>query len=107
MQDGNSRALVTGRSLFRRPLSRTTFLPTSHTADPSHSLKLLLKPSFSFLHFLSYLDPLEDLFLFVLFSWTAVVCVADMSVNGRESYGRRDGVRMRERGRERLGEREL
>ena len=36
----------------------------------------------------SYLDPQEDcLVLLVLFSWTAVVCVADLSVKerGRES----------------------
>ena len=37
VQNGNSRALVTGRSLFRRPLSGTVFLPTSDTVAPSHS----------------------------------------------------------------------
>ena len=31
VQDGNLRALVTGRSLFRLPLSRTTFLLTHPT----------------------------------------------------------------------------
>ena len=66
VQDGNSMALVTGRSLFRRPLSGTTFLPTSDTAVPSHSLKLLLKPSSSLLPSLICLDPLED-FYFCLF----------------------------------------
>ena len=68
---------------FRRPLSGTTFLPTSDTAVPSHSSKLRLKPSCSLLPSLSYLDPLEDLFLLVLFSWTAVVRVADLSLKGR------------------------
>ena len=75
-------------------------------AVSSHSSKLLLKPSSSLLPSLSYLDPLED-FVF-LFSWTAVVCVADLSVTakGRErvSDGRRDGEREgegKERGRER------
>ena len=37
------KGFVTGRSLFRRPLSGTTFLPTSDTAVSSHSSKLLLK----------------------------------------------------------------
>ena len=44
VQDGNLRALVTGRSLFRLPLSGTTFLLTSDTAVLSHSSKLLLEP---------------------------------------------------------------
>ena len=66
VQDGNSRALVTGHSLFRRPLSGTTFLPISITAVPSHSSKLLFKPSSSVLPSLSYLDPVEDVF-FVCF----------------------------------------
>ena len=61
VQNGNSRALVTGRFLFRRPLSGTVFLPTSDTVALSHSLKLLLRPSSSLLPSLSYLDPLGDL----------------------------------------------
>ena len=60
VQNGISMALVTGRSLFRRPLSGTTFLPTSDTAVPSYSLKLLLKHSSSLLPSLSCLDLLED-----------------------------------------------
>ena len=39
--------------------------------------------------------------MFVLFSWTAAVCIVDLSVKGRErervSDGRKDGVRERER----------
>ena len=73
------------RSLFRRTLFGTTFLRSSDTAVPSHSSKLLLKPS-SFLPSLSYLDPLEE-FWFVLFPLTAVVCVADLSVKGRGREG--------------------
>ena len=45
VQDGNLRALVTGRSLFRLPLSGTTFLLTSDTAVLSQfktSLKIFL-----------------------------------------------------------------
>ena len=115
--NGNSRALVTGRSLFRRHLSGTTFLATSDTAVPSHSSRLLLKPSSSLLSSLSYLDPLED-FCFCLFSWTAVVCIADLSVKGRgrerewweERWsdgrrGEREGGERGQRGRERGGER--
>ena len=83
VQDGNSGALVTVRSLFRRPLSGTTFFPTFDTAVPPHSSELLLKPSPSLLTSLNYLDPQED-FCFVSFSWTAVVCVADLSVKERE-----------------------
>ena len=74
-------------SLSRRPLSGATFLPTSDTAVPSHNSKLLLKPSSSLLPSLSYLDPREDLFLFVLFSWTAGVCLADRSVKRRGREG--------------------
>ena len=37
VQNGNSRTLVTGRSLLRRLLSGTVFLPTSDTVSPSHS----------------------------------------------------------------------
>ena len=44
VQYGNVRALVTGRSLFRLPLSGTTFLLTSDTAVLSRSSKLLFKP---------------------------------------------------------------
>ena len=44
VQDENLRFLVTSHSLFRLPLSRTTFLLTSNTAVLSHSSKLLLKP---------------------------------------------------------------
>ena len=42
VQNGNSRALVAGRSRFRRPLSETVFLPTTDTVAPSHILKLPL-----------------------------------------------------------------
>ena len=61
---GNSRALVTGRSLFRRPLSGTVFLPTSDTVAPSHSSKFPLRHSSSILPSPSYLDFLEDLRFF-------------------------------------------
>ena len=61
VQNGNSRALVTGRSLFRRPLSGTVFLPTSDTVAPSHSSKLPFRPSSSVLPSPSYLDSLENL----------------------------------------------
>ena len=45
VQDGNLRALVTGRSLFRLPLSRTTFLLTSDSAVLELSqFKTSLKP---------------------------------------------------------------
>ena len=55
------------------------------------------------------------MFLVVFFSWAAVVCVADLSVKGRgresesweENGWREAGRRERERGRTRLGEREL
>ena len=60
VQHRNSRALVTGRSLFRRPLSGTLFLPTSDTVAPSHSSKLPLRHSSSLLPSPSYLDSLED-----------------------------------------------
>ena len=43
VQDGNLTVLVTGCSLFRLPLSETTFLLTVDTAVLSHSSKLLLK----------------------------------------------------------------
>ena len=56
-QDGNSRALVTGRSLFRLPLSGTTFLLTPDTAVLSHSSKLLLKPFSSLLTTMRYSNP--------------------------------------------------
>ena len=42
-KDGNLRALVAGRSLFRLLLSGTTFLLTSDTAVLSYGSKLLLK----------------------------------------------------------------
>ena len=45
VQDENLRALVIGRSLFRLPLSGTTFLLTSNTAVLSHSSKLILNLS--------------------------------------------------------------
>ena len=55
VQDGNLRALVTGRSLFWLPLSGTTFLLiTSDTAVLSHSSQLLLKPFSLLLPTLSY-----------------------------------------------------
>ena len=43
VQDGNTPALLSGRSLFRCCLSGTTFLLTSNTAVPYHSSELLLK----------------------------------------------------------------
>ena len=44
VQDETLRALVTGRSLFRLPLSGTAFLLTPDTAVLSHSSEFLLKP---------------------------------------------------------------
>ena len=44
VQDETLRALVTGRSLFKLPLSGTTFLLTPDTAVLSHSSEFLLKP---------------------------------------------------------------
>ena len=64
VKNGHSRALVAGRSLFRRPLSGTVFLPTSDTVAPSHNSKLPLRPSSSLLPSPSYLDSLEDLRFF-------------------------------------------
>ena len=57
VQDGNLKALVTGRSLFRLPLSGTTFLLTSDTAVLSHSSKLLLKHLSLLLPTLGYSNP--------------------------------------------------
>ena len=91
VQDGNSRAVVSGLSVFRRPLSGITYFPTSDIAKPSCSRR----PS------LSYLDLLED-FCFSLFCFHGLLLsVADLSV----SCGRRDGVREAE-GRESERERE-
>ena len=65
VKDENLRALVTGRSLFRLPLSGTTFLLTSDTAVLSHTSKLLLKPFSLLLHYLvhtlSYTIPFKDI----------------------------------------------
>ena len=61
MQDGNLGALVTGRSLFRLPLSGTTFLLTPDTAVLYHSSKLLLKPFSLLLPTLSYSNPFTAL----------------------------------------------
>ena len=60
------------------------------------------KPSSSLPLSLNYLwPPGGHLLMFVLFSWTAAVCIADLSVKGRErgrvSDGRKDGVKERER----------
>ena len=117
VQDGNSRALVTGRSLFRRPLSGTTLLSTSDTTFICHSSQLLLKPTSAHLPFLSYLDPLED-FCFCLFSFhgllLSVLLICQWKgQGGRVSDGRRDGVREGEgregegEGGERLGDKKL
>ena len=57
VQYGNLQALVTGRSLFRLPLSGTTFLLTSDTAVLSHSSELFLKPLSLLLPTLSYSNP--------------------------------------------------
>ena len=57
VQDGNLRALVTGRSLFRFPFSGTTFLLTSDTAILSHSSKLLSKLFSLLLPTLNYSNP--------------------------------------------------
>ena len=57
VQDKNLRALVTGRSLFRLPLSGTTFLLTSDIAVLSHSSKLLLKLFSLLLPTLIYSNP--------------------------------------------------
>ena len=59
------RALVTGHSLFRLPLSGATFLLTSDTAVLSHSSKLLLK-LFFFTSAYSELDAVLDLILILL-----------------------------------------
>ena len=60
-----------------------TFFPTSNTAVPSHSSNFSQNFSTLLMPSLSYLDPLEDFFSFL--SWTAFVCVANLSVKGRES----------------------
>ena len=96
-QNGNSRALITGRSLFKRPLSGTVFLPTSDTVAPSHSSKLPLRPSSSLLPSPSYLDSLEDLRFFPPLIDCWCLCVADLSVRvrvtGRRGRGGGDWVR--------------
>ena len=63
VQDGNLRALVTGRSLFWLPLSGTTFLLTSHIAVRSHSSKRLLEHFSLLLPALNYSNPLLSPFL--------------------------------------------
>ena len=103
VQNGNSRALVTGRSLFRCLLSGTVFIPTSDTVAPSHSSKLPLRPSSSLLPSSSYLDSQEDLrFPPPSPSHRLVfgLCVADLSVRARVTASRRDwggGGRLSER----------
>ena len=68
--DRNLRALVAGRSLFRRPLSGTTFLLTSDTAVLSHSSKLLslLLPTLSYSNPFTALDAILDFMLILLLS---------------------------------------
>ena len=68
VQNGNLRALVTGRSLFRLPLSGTPFLLTSDSAVLSHSSKRLFK-SFSAVPLAQAMNAVPDvcLFLFCLF----------------------------------------
>ena len=61
VQDGNLRALVTGRSLFRLPLSRTTFLLTSDSVVLSHSSKRLLNHFSLLLPTLSYSNPFKSI----------------------------------------------
>ena len=56
--DENLRALVAGRSLFRLPLSGTTFSLTSDTAVLSHSSELLLRHFSLLLPSLSHSNPL-------------------------------------------------
>ena len=90
VQNGNSRALVTGRSLFRRPLSGTVFLPTSDTDAPSHSSKLPLGPSSSLLPSPSSLDSLEDKRFPPPLIDCWCLCVADLSVRARVTDRRRD-----------------
>ena len=75
------KGFVTGRSLFRRPLSGTTFLPTSDTAVSSHSSKLLSKLTSSLLLSLGYLDPLDNFFSLLR---PADVCSTNLLVIGSE-----------------------
>ena len=101
LQDGNSRAWSLVIFCSCAPCLEQTFLPTSDTAVPSHSSKILLKPSCSLLPILSYLDPLE-----CFFSWTAVVCSAKLLVIGVVRERERSEERWRGRGRERDRQRE-
>ena len=75
VKDENLRALVTGRSLFRLPLSGTTSLLTSDTAVLSHTSKLLLKPFSLLLHTLSYTIPFSFTETVILFN---LVLAADI-----------------------------
>ena len=77
-----SNSIIT--NLAKEEKKKSTVLQrTLHSSHPLHIL-----PS------LHYLDPLED-FCFCLFSWTAVVCIADLSMRrkGRERkwWGVREG----------------
>ena len=80
-----------------RPSPCATYdLPTTSLlwAATPHSSNLLFKPSSSLLPSLGYLC--WKAFVLVLFPRTALICVADLSVEGegwRVSDGRRDGVR--------------
>ena len=65
---------LVGRSLFRRPLSGTVFLPTSDTAAPSYSSKLPLRPSSSLIPSPSFLYSLEDLRFFLPHRLLMFVC---------------------------------
>ena len=87
VQGGNLSTLFTGHSLFRLPLSGTTFLLTPNTAVLSHSSELLLKLFSLFLPTLTLsqaLDAVLDLILILLllsslagwwFSVVVMICV--------------------------------
>ena len=100
VQGGNLSTLATGHSLFRLPLSGTTFLLTSNTAVLSHSSELLLKLFSLFLPTLTWttltlseaLDAVLDLILILLlmsslagwwfFSVVVMMCVCVFFVVG-------------------------
>ena len=84
-----------------------SFRPTSDTAVPSYSSKLLSKPPSSLLRSLNYLDPLEDCcFCLLCFHgplFSEFLICPRKGEGGRVSNGRRDGVREGEGERERGG----
>ena len=93
VQDGSVGALVTGPSLFRLPLSGTTFLLTFDTAGLSHSSKLLTS---------AYSDPLTGIrcctWLFLIFVLLLTFSLVDWW-GGRGGWGRRETGTLRGKGR--------